>query len=938
LVNAIDVTRRAIDQRCELKFLVGIWLICIGSAFHAARAEPVEASPAVAFFYGKQPPMSELQAFDLVVVDPDHVPDPIAANLPHTRLVAYVALGEVQPARSYAKLIPADWIVGENKDWGSQVIDQARPGWPQFFAERVVAPLWNAGYRTFFLDTLDSYQLIAKTDETRSRQEAGMVAVVKGLAVRFPGIKLMFNRGFEILPATHMLVERVVVESLFQGFDAAKRTFNEVQPKDRDWLLAQIQRVKTAYGLPVVVIDYVPSAQRELARATAQRIVALGLTPWVATPDLATLGVGSIEVMPRRVAVIHSVLKDEYAIRFIAPVRFAAMPLNYLGYVPEYFDVQHLPDFSLDGRYAGVVIWLSAQPSPSDQLRLVSWLTGVVDDGVPVAMFAPQPALLESKLGNKLGFSLSNPESNSGPIKVVQQDMTMGYEWSPKGDADNFSSLSIRGGRPLLTLQQGAFTQVAAALTSWGGYVLSSHDIVTLPGNSGDRWVVNPFAFLKEALRLPEVPVPDATTESGRRMLMVHMDGDGFISRSEMPGNPLAGEVVLDRVVKKYPLPMTMSVIEAELSPDGLYPDMSSYAENVAREIFRSSNVAIASHSYSHPFYWSKAGEVDPNGGYNLRLPGYQFDLNREIDGSIQYINSRLAPPGKSVGMFFWTGDCVPGSDALAKTFAVNVLNMNGGDTTATRTAPTMTEVEGLGLQRSTGYQVFAPNQNENVYTNNWLGPFYGYERVIETFEFTESPRRLKPMDIYFHAYITTKAAGMKSLDKVFAYAMDQETTPVYVADYARKVLDFQSMVVARTATGWRVRGGKDLRTIRVPASMGVPDIQASEEVAGFTTHQGDVYTHLSDDTAELVLTKAQTSAAYLASVNGRVEKFERLPRGGRWNLNAYVPLKFTLANAGACQVKVAGRPLKAVRHVGELSFFEIPDHVARPLEAICRG
>jgi hypothetical protein len=36
--------------------------------------------------------------------------------------------------------------------------------------------------------------------------------------------------------------------------------------------------------------------------------------------------------------------------------------------------------------------------------------------------------------------------------------------------------------------------------------------------------------------------------------------------------------------------------------------------------------------------------------------------------------------------------------------------------------------------------------------------------------------------------------------------------------------------------------------------------------------------------------------------------------------------------------VKVAGRLLKAVRQVGELSFFEIQDHVARPLEAICRG
>jgi hypothetical protein len=264
-------------------------------------------------------------------------------------------------------------------------------------------------------------------------------------------------------------------------------------------------------------------------------------------------------------------------------------------------------------------------------------------------------------------------------------------------------------------------------------------------------------------MHLPEMPVPDVSTESGRRMLMVHMDGDGFISRSELPGNPLAGEVVRDRVVNKYQIPMTISVVEAEVSPKGLYPGLSATAEKVAQDIFRAPHVAIASHSYSHPFYWGKVNN-DPNGGYNLRLPGYQFDLDREINGSIQYIEARLAPPGKKVAMFFWTGDCVPGAQALTKTNLAGVGNMNGGDTTATRSSPTMTEVEGLGMPRGANYQVFAPNQNENVYTNNWLGPFYGFERVIETFEFTESPRRLKPINIYFHTYITTKAAGMKSL------------------------------------------------------------------------------------------------------------------------------------------------------------------------------
>ncbi len=914
------------------------WLIWLGLISPSTWAAPATEGSAVAFFYGVNPPWGELQAFDLVVVDPGHVPNPAAPGLRHTRLAAYVALGEVQPSRDYAAKIPKAWLMGENKDWGSRLIDQSRPEWPRFFTDSVIAPLWNQGYRSFFLDTLDSYHLFAKTPEQRAVQEAGMVAVLRAVKQRYPDIRLIFNRGFEILPLTNKLVDMVVVESLFQGFDAGKGKYKVVPPQDRDWLLGQLKRVKDDYRLPVVVIDYVPAGERELARKTAKRIIELGFIPWVTTPDLTSLGVGLIEVMPRKVLVVHSQMKDEYALRLNESFRFGALPLNYLGYVPDYVDTQHLPDAILVGRYAGVVVWLTLESADADRRKLTDWLTEQLAMKLPVALVNPPGFVLDSPLGKSMGLQAAYPAASLVPVKVVTQDDTVGFEVTPRPAPDDFMSLAVAQGVPLLVLQQGKNTQVGAAFTEWGGFVLEPYATMTLPGNAGDRWVINPFAFFKQALQLPDMPVPDVTTESGRRMLMVHMDGDGFVSRSELPGNPMAGALVRDRVVNKYPLPMTISVIEAEISPQGLYPGLSKEAESIAKAIFNAPNVAIASHSYSHPFIWRKASAGDANEGYNLRLPGYRFDLQREIEGSIRYIEERLAPAGKKVSMFFWTGDCIPGSDALAWTKQMNVLNMNGGDTVATRSQPTVTQVEGLGIQRAGGFQVFAPNQNENVYTNNWLGPFYGFERVIETFEFTESPRRLKPINIYFHTYITTKAAGMKSLDKVFAYALAQETTPVHVADYARKVLDFQRMVVARSTTGWRVRGAKDLRTLRLPASMGLPELSSSQAVAGFASHPSGVYAHLGDDAAELVLTDTTPDAVRLVSANGRIEGFERLPNGWRWNVVAHVPVRFTLANAQACKVRVAGRDLVPTHRTGTFSFFEIKDHAARPLEALCRG
>ena len=93
------------------------------------------------------------------------------------------------------KQIPARWKMARNGDWGSVVLDQTPAEWPDFFADKVVGPLWQKGYRGFFLDTLDSYRLARTFDE--SAQQQGLIRVIEILHRRFPGIRLILNRGFE---------------------------------------------------------------------------------------------------------------------------------------------------------------------------------------------------------------------------------------------------------------------------------------------------------------------------------------------------------------------------------------------------------------------------------------------------------------------------------------------------------------------------------------------------------------------------------------------------------------------------------------------------------------------------------------------------------------------------------------------------------------------
>ena len=290
------------------------WVACFGTAAglgplaqaqsaasaagNATSATNASVQPSVAFFYSDKVPVEALSGFDVVVVEPDSDFDPATRHDHHTAWFAYVSVGEVTPQREYYAAMPKEWLAGNNPAWESKVVDQDAPGWPAFYVKQVIAPLWRKGYRGFFLDTLDSYQLIAKTDADRERQQAGLVEVIRAIKKRYPRARLMFNRGFEILPQVHDLVYAVAFESLYSGWDQANQRYTTVPQADRDWLLGQARIVSDKYALPVIAIDYCAPGDEQCTRETVQKICKDGLVPYVADGALQTVGVGRAGICP----------------------------------------------------------------------------------------------------------------------------------------------------------------------------------------------------------------------------------------------------------------------------------------------------------------------------------------------------------------------------------------------------------------------------------------------------------------------------------------------------------------------------------------------------------------------------------------------------------------------------------------------------------------
>lgn len=866
------------------------------------------ALPSTAFYYGNGPLPSGFKNFDWIIVNPgpSRLPSSFAAN---QTPFAYASIGETVPSNKNYEQIPHSCDMGTNPQWGGKIINLSSAACRSDVIEDIINPLWHQGYHAFFLDTLDSYKLATKTPEERAAQRAGLVTLIHTIKKSYPSVKLIANRGFSVFPEIKNDLVAVVAESLFNEWNQSKHDYQKVPDDTRKALTEKLNAVKSS-GLPVIVIDYLPPLlQRTGWWKDAQKIKSLGYIPYVTDGSLTAVGAGLIEPLPRHILMLYSSNdSEENSSAFSAGV----MPIEYLGYIPVLHRLnESLPPAPQAGEYAGVIVW-SDGATVKDPSAFSHWIDDCKKQGIPLLFIGGFSANGNPLVYQTLGLKSSSSATPATPatpatLKVTSQSREFGYEIPVKPKIRDFRSLEAPANSQVwLGLQSNSGAQEdAAAITNWGGYAVAPYVLRTLP-NKDTRWVINPFALYRNTLRLPEMPVPDTTTESGRRLFMAHTDGDGFVSRADFPPYHIAGETYMHRILERYKLPFTGSVIVGDLLPGdrGLYPALAPLGDKIAREVFKLPYVEIGSHMWSHPFNWPaiEAGKNYP--GINLPVPGYHFSPYMEAVGAAKWIDKHLAPPDKRVVIDQWSGDCEPDAQVVGLAYQAGLMNINGGTSFISKKDPSITAVPPIGIFRGSYLQVFAPDANEDYFTNQWQGPFWGFENVIQTFEMTNKPHRLKPIDIYTHWYTGTKLASLAALEKVYNWVLKQPITPIYIADYSHIAINFFKIQVARQDDGFLIQGVGALREMRMPTALGYPNIAESQNVAGFNkSPNGNWYVHLTaKPSAYIALTSGrETKQAYIESANAPITRFKAQNNGFSAELKGNVPVQIQMENVHGC-------------------------------------
>lgn len=623
------------------------------------------------------------------------------------------------------------------------------------------------------------------------------------------------------------------------------------------------------------------------------------------------------ESMPRTIVALYDSQYDT-AIHVTGLHRQAEMPLNHLGYRLEYHDIRSgLPNLQVRSDVIGVITWFASNelvPSPQGYLR---WAIQLMDAGKKFAVIG-NPGFYPE--GNQIALSAEIAQfwhrlgvRESGRFITRTYDLQMIVD-AKVGEFERRYKGILPGFRELYPLSPTTKTHVSArrkgkkepdaclVFTSpRGGYAAEQYALYEqfVRGTEYVFWYLNPFEFFRLIFDGQDLPKPDTSTIAGRRIYYSHIDGDGWNSltqREEYRNDPLlCAEVIYKDVLLTFPdLPCTVAPIGADVNLDWVGTEKS---REVARKILALPHVEVGCHTYTHPFDWSffenytpqkEEPYLDryPEGGWlhpNLfnRLKGRltkdsasegqpfdedyiiprayalrPFNLQLEVEGAVKETNA-LSALDKPVTVYQWSGNCLAFEEALRRVRMTGIKNLNGGTTRLDNEYASYAYVSPLGRPVGKEQQIYSSNSNENTYTNLWMGKYFGFNMLPQTFTNTETPLRIRPMNLYYHLYSGERRASFQALLSNIAYIRSHEIAPIPMSHFAGIVEGFYSCEIAQIASDrWQIHHRGQLQTIRFDyATLRQVDFAHSRGVIGQRHFQGSLYIYLDEAQIDPIVT-----------------------------------------------------------------------------------
>ena len=766
-----------------------------------------------------------LSAFDLCIVDNDAKVDLEAQQSLGNRMLARVDLLEIRQnsaAARAASSVGIPLLAGTRP--GHVRLDATHPHWVPLVVYEIVQDAAEKGFDGFVLTGLETL--------SQDAERAACLQVIAELHRVYPDKQLVIEGALDLAAESRLALDAVL--------------FLSGNEPGRDQQLREVKRL----GLLPLVVEYAAPdiTPQEIATRT-QHFRALGAVPFFTTPDLAGLHLGPLQEVTRQVLVIHSGPAHE---SFTARVLQGS--LEWLGYQVRYWQppaTDRLDWKSQAAQTSAVIVDASLQPQPSHQAGLLALATHLKEQHLPLLLTAAPWGNADefTAWAHLLGLRGSGQSMTVEKGAVIRE---IEHAWLQESGAVRPRTRGFRdlqapaGARVLLSIKAGAqFDQ--AFLAHWGGVWMDAQ-----AAEAGPQ--LQPIPFLNVWLgKAAQAPVMDMTSQNGRRLMVPIISSEGFTRQTSLQGLPTAAEAMTERILSRYSLPFTAAVCEGDLrrTNPGLDARDSLRHEAAARDLFALPQVHAASASRTRPADWATSKEME-----------------REIAGSMAYIHRHLLPPGSQVELMLWPEASTPTPAAIAFSRRMGVENMQPVQPARwlARTAPPAALMWGQGES----LRPLAPGHRQ-------VGPLNASEFIFEA-EAADQQRWLAPLHVPLSFEDATSEASLWEVERVLDWCASRPLHAMSAAHHARLVRDAaQTRIFAQGSDHWIIVNAGHARTLRLPASSGIPDLNRCIGIVGYTVRGDDLYIHTQGRRRTEVVLSADGSPDHLrlASSSGSVRYLE---------------------------------------------------------------
>lgn len=816
-----------------------------------------------------EPDAVMLSAFELCIVDAEAVVNLEDQQALGNKMLARLNVFEV--ASGCAAAVAASSVgipLLEGGQPGRVRLDATHPNWMALVVYTMVQDAAERGFDGFVLTGLETI--------SQDAERAACLQMLAALDRAYPDKQLIIEGGLDLVPEARRWLEGV----LFMETSAPS--------PQRDQRIREVKRLGVQ---PLVVECFSGEMSSAQIDDRTHHYRSMGAVPFFTTPELQGRHLGPLQEVSRRILVIHSgPARDTFTARVLHG------SLEWLGYQVRYAEAGAAEPWGWEKRLLkckGVILDASLTPLPQHQPALLKLAEGLKARQIPLLVTgaawgtAKEFAAWAQLLGLR-GTGRSLTVEKTATMRTIEAS------WLQDSGAVRPRTRAFRdlqapdGARVLCSVQMGlgkggtVFDQ--AFLCSWGGLWMDA-----LAAETGPQ--LQPLAFLESWLGSQETtPVADVVTQNGRRLLIPHISSEGFTTTTSLEGLPIAGEVMTKRILSRYSLPFTVALCEGDIrgSNPGLDPRDSLRYESAAKALFSLPQVRAASAGATRPKNWAACE-----------------NMPREIAGSMAYIHRQLLPPGRRIELMLWPDGAIPTPEAVAFSRRMGVEN---AQPVLAKTAPGRTAAPAAATWgHADALQSLAPSARES-------GPLNA-TRFISQMEADGRGRWMQPVHLALNFNDAANEERLWELERLLDWCAAQPLHTMSLSDHARLVKDAAQTRFFRQGPGhWIIVNAGHARTLRVPVQAGLPDLDRSIGIAGYTVQGKDLYIHtLGRRRTELVL-DSEGSPAHLRLVDssGLVRFLEAGHQRALLQVADLRPVELTFAGippGAMCQVFTTDQP-----------------------------